>query len=414
MTIKSPDRTRLAVAHNHWTLMLCDVRNDTEKVLFEKRDSSIRLPTFSSDGSRIAFVVGRCIICVWDTSTTALLESPQHSGDVISFVFSSDGTQIISICSNDYRDLEKRETTVEKWDVTKDSSIITFGNCGNDVRFLSLLDAGRLITLSSSGTIQTWDIGQTAHLRSALSTSSRHDTMVISADGARLLSCSSTWSGERVRLFDVVNEKEHPFPSFLGWHAIFSPDSSCVACLSWGIFIVDCKRASIIHQTYQLHGHNVSKPLCFSPDSTRLFRMSTNGNICLIRIEPSTRHLHSEPNYPPEHMMIQHSLDIDMSGKMDSWPYLEGIEEPLSEGWYAGADGTRLLWLPGNTRGIWLASSMELGYMVFGQTASEVATLDLTDYLKVPSVAAAWRNAGIKYTSDLAEVAGAYALIGKY
>jgi hypothetical protein len=344
------------------------------------------------------------------------LESPQHSGDVISFVFSPDGTQIISICSNDYRDLEKRETTVEKWDVTKDSSIITFENCGNDIRSLFLLEAGQLITLSNSGIIQTWDIAETAHLRSTLSTSSRHNIMVISADGARLLSCS-TWSEERLRLFDVVNKKEHPNSNFiLGGDAIFSPDNSCIACYNHhlGITMVDSKTASIIHQTYPFHGQKVSKPLCFSPDSTRLFHMSTDGNIRLIRIDHSSRHLHSEPGYPPEHMMIQHSLDIDMSCKIRRWPYLGSIKEPLFDGWYSGADGTEIVWLPGNTRGIWLASSMELGYLVFAQTASEVATLDMTDYLKVPSVAAAWRNAGIKYTSDLVEVAGAYAVAGKY
>jgi WD40 repeat protein len=377
-------------------------------VLFEKRDSSIRLPTFSSDGSRIAFVVDRTIVCMLDTSTKALLESPQHSGDILSFVFSPDGTQIISIC--DHPGLDKREGTVEKWDVMKDSSIITFGDCGNDIRSLCLSDAGRLITLSYSGTIQTWDIdheaASPARLHSTLSTSSRDDTIVISADGTWLLS----YSWRQGHLFDVVNEKEHHF-STVGVHAIFSPDGSYIASYVGGeVSILDSKTGYTTHTMIRSYGQNASKSLCFSPDSTRLLRLSTDGSIRLIRIEPSW-HPHSEFSYPPTDMIIQHSLDINMSSKIDR--HVGGFE-PLSNGWYAGVDGTGLLWLPGNTRGIWLASSMELGYLVFAQTASEVATLDMTDYLKVPSVAAAWRNAGIKYTSDLAELAGAYALAGKY
>src|SRR6266481_8802346 len=96
----SPDRTRVAVARQLWTLAFCDITDGTEKVLFDIHDSSIRLPTFSPNGSNFASVIGNTVIRVWDASTLILVgESQQHSAKIASFVFSPDGTRIISICN---------------------------------------------------------------------------------------------------------------------------------------------------------------------------------------------------------------------------------------------------------------------------------------------------------------------------
>jgi hypothetical protein len=63
-------------------------------------------------------------------------------------------------------------------------------------------------------------------------------------------------------------------------------------------------------------------------------------------------------------------------------------------------------------RDVWLAMHRLL---VLEQNAREVTVLDMTDYLNaVPTARVAWRNGGMRYTSSDAEVAGAYALVGKW
>jgi WD40 repeat protein len=186
----SPDRTRLAVARQLWTLALCDITNSTEKVVFDMHDSSIRLPTFSPDGSNFASVIGDTVIRLWDASlVTVVGESQQHRAKITSFLFSPDGTRIISICG-DVWDFKNVETIVQVWHIIKGPEIVTL-DCGQDVRSVAFLpNAVQFITMSYGGTIQTWDIMHTPALLSTLSTSGCRDihTIVISPDGTRLLS----------------------------------------------------------------------------------------------------------------------------------------------------------------------------------------------------------------------------------
>jgi WD40 repeat protein len=388
----SPDGKRLAEIHDHWTLVLCDSMDGTENVLFETHDSSIYMPTFSSDSSRVAFIVADTVICVWDSSTQTLLKSPEHSARIRSFVISPDGRQTISICGGD-------QTTVEKWDVMKDSNVVTLRDFGNAIQSLSFLNTGQLATLSFSGTICTWDMAQgtTAQpsLHSTLPTSSSHDTMAISADRTSLLSCS--WYSPSGRWFQFadsnVNEKEH---TSIATDAILSPNGSYIAsCDARGrIIVLDAKTAAVINcfKVFRRGDdpgpRSTSVVLHFSPDSTRLFYMSPDGSICLIT-NPTGQSSRSY-SYHPQYMMTQ-----DPSA--------------LSNRRYTGADGTTLFWLPRHMERVWLASSKQLGYMVFSQGANEVAIFDMTDYLKVPAVAAAWWNGGIKYTTGRAEIASAWA-----
>jgi len=402
----SPDRSRLAVARQLWTLALCDITNSTEKVLFDMHDSSIRLPTFSPNGSNFASVIGNTVIRLWDASSVTVVgESQQHSAKITSFLFSPDGTRIISICSD-----IMNETIVQIWHIIKGPEIMTL-DCGQNVRSIAFLpNAVQFITMSYGGTMQIWDIMHTPALLSTLSTSGRRDThtIVISPDGTRLLSFTPFGSAP-YQLFDLPNQKELvPQANLAGdiiGAAVFSPDSSRIACdTSTHLVIIDAADGVLLHHPIRLNRRRVSESLAFSPDSTRLFHISPEGNICIFNIEHLPTSVDIKISYPPDHMVTR----IRHTGTRYSW----GEIENKAAGWYHGENGARLIWLPKDMRDVWLAMHRLL---VLEQNAREVTVLDMTDYLNaVPTARVAWRNGGIRYTSSDAEVAGAYALVGKW
>ena len=375
-------------------------------MLFDIRDNSICLPTFSPDGSRFASVVGDMVIRVWDSLGTFLRESPHHSGKIMSLVFSPDGTRIISICSNPPIMGKAVETTVQIWHLIEDSDLVTLGGCSNDIRSAAFLpDTDRFITLSySSGTMQIWDMAQgTPALEATLSTSGHRDTMAISADGTRLLSFTPL-HGIPLLFFDVVNQKElvSDFAASTQYIAAkFSPDGSRVAYANSDCVAILCATTGafkLLHPPIE-NGRRIPTALSFSPDATRLLQMSTDGDVRILDITHLPTSVGVNISYPTDCMAVQ---DLEYNIKK-------------SGGWYHGENGARLLWLPEGMRRVWLASGIQLGrcHLILGGDGGEVITLDMSDYVKVPPVGVAWRNGGIRYTSNRAEIVGAYALVGK-
>jgi WD40 repeat protein len=404
----SPDRTRLAVFRQLWTLTFCDITDGTEKVLFDIHDSSIHLPTFSPDGSNFASVIGNTVIHVWDSSTvTVITESQQHVGKIISFVFSPDGTRIISICKK--LSWYDEETIVHIWHIIEGPDIMAL-DCGHDVRSVAPLpNSVQFITISYGDTVKIWNITHTPVLLSILSTSGHHDTLVISPDGTRLLSFSPLRSTP-YQLFDLPNQKELvPYFNLAGdtiGAAVFSPDSSRIACdTGTYLAIIDATDGVLLHHPIQLDRRHVWKSLAFSPDSTRLLHMSPEGDIRIFNIEHLPTSVDIKISYPPDHIVTRKNPYMPTG-------YHLGDNGDTSVGWYCGENGAHLIWLPKDMRHVWLVMHRSL---VLEQTAREVTVLDMTDYLNaVPTARVAWRNGGIRYTSSDAEVAGAYASVGKW
>jgi WD40 repeat protein len=400
--VMSPDKRRLAIDRQLWNLTLCDITDGTEKVLFEKHDSSIRLPTFSPDGSNFAVVVGDTVIRVWDSSTlTVVGESQQHSARIISFVFSPDRTRIISICSNnadsfDWTDKDV-ETRVQIWNIIEGPDIVTL-DCRDIVRSVAFFpNAVQFITMSYNGTIQTWSITHTPVLLSTLSGSVHHDTMVISPDGTQLLTFNPS-RREPYLLFDLLNQKALEVQAhFAIQAAVFSPDSSHIACYSVDLRIIDAANGILLHR---FNNKRAFELLAFSPDSTRLLCLSQEGNIRIFYTEHLPTFVDIKISYPEDRMVTR------------KCPYIAtGTNADISNGWYCGENGAHLIWLPKHMRHIWLTMHRSF---VLEQNAREVTILDMTDYLDaVPPARVAWRDGGIRYTSSDAEVAAAYASVGR-
>lgn len=71
-------------------------------------------------------------------------------------------------------------------------------------------------------------------------------------------------------------------------------------------------------------------------------------------------------------------------------------------GWYQGANGARLIWLPHNMRPVWLATGKKPfgSRRLFLGSGSDVAVLDVDDYLEALPAGVTWREPGIRYLED--------------
>jgi hypothetical protein len=251
--------------------------------------------------------------------------------------------------------------------------------------------------MAYGGTMQTWNITHTPVLLSTLSVSGHSDTIVISPDGTRLLLFTpSELLMKPYLLFDLLNQKELEAQANLAGGvtnaAVFSPDSSHIACGGWDLDIIDAANGVLLHHLIRFNGWRDPDPLAFSPDSTRLMHLSPEGNIRIFDTEHLPTSVNTKISYPQDHMVTRR--DGDVSG-----------------GWYCGESRARLIWLPKDMRHVWLAVHRSL---VLEQNAREVTILDMSDYLDaVPTARVAWRNGGIRYTSSDAEMAAAYASVGK-
>jgi hypothetical protein len=90
----------------------------------------------------------------------------------------------------------------------------------------------------------------------------------------------------------------------------------------------------------------------------------------------------------------------------------DSFDGTIWDGWYRRESGDRLIRLPAGVRRIWLATGRQLGChrLTVRQDSGDVTVLDMENYLKMMSVGVAWRNGGIRYVTNYAEVSGAHTL----
>jgi WD40 repeat protein len=363
----SPDGKQFAVAHRCWTLAIHDVTNHTDNVIFEILDSPIRLPTFSPDSSRFAAVVADRVIHIWDTITHNLLrKSQKHSTDIQSLVISPDGTRIIPICCY------SPEMTLQIWLITEDLTI-TLDEHGDAAAFFP--DGMRFLT--SGHNLRIWDMASTPILVSTLRASMWGSCISISSDGARLFSDDCLW--------DLVNNRQ--ISSYVR-HATkveFSPDCKLAALCDNidNIHILDATTGAELYKSHLFVKY--CSHLSFSPDSTRLLSLSPDELAQVLDLKSLPTFVGTESQsciYPPDCMMIQSQSQLQQHN-----------------GWYHGASGDRLIWLPHNMRPVWLATGKQLfqSCCLFFGNGNDVMVLDVDDYLEVLPAGVAWSEAGIRY-----------------
>ncbi|KIM86175.1 hypothetical protein PILCRDRAFT_5220 [Piloderma croceum F 1598] len=368
----SPDGKRLAVAHRCWTLAIHDVTDNTNTVIFEILDSPIRSPTFSPDGIKFAAVVADRVIHIWDTITRNLLnKSQKHSAYIQSLVLSPDGTRIILNCS------DSSDMTVQIWLVTEDLTI-TLDKYKHEyiTRLAAFFPDGMRFLTSSKQKIWIWDMPSTTPvLVSTLTADSM--SIYISSDGARLLLDDCLW--------DLVNDRR--ITSWTG-HAItakFSPDCKLAAFRDEnGVHILDATTGAKLYK--HLFVNDIDCRFSFSLDSTRLLSSSSYRPTQVFDLRSLPTSVGTEfPScvYPPDCMMIQ-------------------SQSQERDGWYYGPNGGRLIWLPHNMRPVWLATGKQPfgSRRLFLGSGSDVAVLDVDDYLEVLPAGVAWREAGIRYLEN--------------
>jgi WD40 repeat protein len=327
----------------------------TDKIILEAIDRPISLPMFSPDGSKFASVIADTTIHVWDTSSGNMLrECRKHQAKITFLAFSPDGTRIIALC--DY------STTIEMWNVDV-NSVVTFDNYDTAQAAAFFPDGTRLVT-TSANEMRMWDLtSNNPSLVSTWSADTYNNYLVISSDGTRLASSAGLW--------DIVNHRQ--LVSFYSGAPMFTSDGKCVAYIYFEtVHILDAITGTELHQ---LTGFTH-----ISINSTQVLCLSADGYICIL----DTRCLP-----PSESLSCVYSPDCMMVKKLQWWG-----------GWYLGADGTRLIWLPNDLGNLCLATGTqrsESSCLVFGENADEITILDMEDYLEVLPVGAAWRKGGIRY-----------------
>jgi WD40 repeat protein len=382
----SPDGKQLAVVHRHWTLTIHDVTDGTDIVIFEKIDSSIHLPTFSPDGSIFTAVVADSVIHVWDTITRNLLrKSQKYSADIQSLVLSPDGTRIITICHHQCHDKSFNEMTVQIWLVTEDLTI-TLDEHKNIARSVAFIPDGMRFLTSSDQNTRIWNMPSTTPvLVSTLTPDSsfRWDNYIsISSDGARLISNDCLW--------DLVNDRQITSHTKHVYAAKFSPDCKLVALYTnRDLHILDATTGAELYKSHLLiESYDHLSTLSFSLDSTRLLLSRLYGAAQVLDLRSLPTSVGTESLscvYPPECMMIQSQL-----------------QPQEDKGWYHGANGARLIWLPHNMGPVWLATGKQpLGaHCLFLGSGSDVAVLDVDDYLEILPAGVAWREAGVRHVEN--------------
>jgi WD40 repeat protein len=347
------------------------VTDSTDNVIFEILDSPIRLPTFSPDGSRFAAVVADRVIHVWDTITRNLLiKSQKHSADIQSLVLSPDGTRIIPIYS------DSSEMTVQIWLVPEDLAI-TLDKHEDTILSAAFFPDGMRFLTSSRQKTWIWDMPSTTPvLVSTLTSDGWSDNISISSNGVRLISHGYLWDLVDGRQITSCTESATST-------AEFSPDCRLVALGdNDGIHIFDATTGAELYKSHLFF--NFDNSLSFSLNSTRLLSLSYYSPTQVLNLKGLPTFVGVEsPScvYPPDCMMIQ---------------------SQQHDGWYHGANGARLIWLPHNMRPVWLAT----GKQPFGSRClflgggSDVAVLDVDDYLEVLPAGVAWREAGVRYLEN--------------
>ncbi|KAH7918511.1 hypothetical protein BV22DRAFT_1100410 [Leucogyrophana mollusca] len=386
-----------AFAHQDHVLGIFDMETGAHQLdLAAIRDSSITLLTFSSDGQRIAWVIGGDTVQVWDKATGTIMEqSSKDLGNIIYLAFSPLAIHVICVSL----------TSAWIWGpglVGDDLVTICLGghSLAGVLKSAAFLGNHTRVLLIGRSCIQLWDTSASPSLRNTVFAEpwTVRDGL-LSPDGSQLLFDNGLYlvgAGTSLaqihRSFDLQRSN----------HAIFSSDSRYV--VQWwsyddvgntpSVEITDVSDGSCMcWLTPPYCGAHIDS-VVLSSDCSRLVALFTNGD---IRIWP----LGDLPR------LTQGRLVSTSSFPRNSIFPLAGQSRIGYDGWLVGEDGQRLLWLPDDMRRVKLLTVRQHGRLVLERATgrgSAPIVLDMSDYLTVPQVAQGWREGGVQVCDTDAEV----------
>ena len=373
--VDTSSRRQHPVLAEQWTLSIHNILSGANTVISEI-DHSLRLPTFSPGGSKIAAMVADEFIYVWETHSGVLLtKSPalKDGTHVHSLCFSPNGNQLLIYAMDD--GWASQPIWTRMWHINdEDNCIIEFDH-NPLATFFS--NTSQIVTMSSEyNEWQIWDIESTPQLLSTstctLAQPGLGDIPVISPDGTRLFACN--------RLWDINDFSFRELASFNAYTSNFSPNSKLTACSGYdGTCIFDAVTGTMLYKS-----HHCVNTLSFSPDSKQLFCFDRNQKCILVTncsLMSFNEDFISHVYHPDSMMRLTHGFN-------------------LHNGWYQGINGARLIWVPENMRAVWFATG-SLGFstqdLILGQTVNDLTILDMEDYLCSLPIKGAWREGGIQY-----------------
>jgi WD40 repeat protein len=156
----SPDSRRIFTATGSRDARVWDVASARTIVQIDDLPAPARFAAFSSDGRRLAVVMGR-FVYIWDLQTgerLAVLEG--HEGDVVRVAFSPDGKQIVT---------GGRDQQALLWDAATGKTLALFTGHSGAVTHVAFSPTGtQVATGSEDGTIRIWPADLAAAVRQRL------------------------------------------------------------------------------------------------------------------------------------------------------------------------------------------------------------------------------------------------------
>jgi WD40 repeat protein/beta-lactamase regulating signal transducer with metallopeptidase domain len=197
----SPDGSLLASGSSDRTVRLWDLKTFTSKQVLKGHEGSVRGVRFAPDGRTLASVGEDGFLFLWDPDTgKERLKVKAHDGETLSLAWSPAGRSIVTGGGNGrlrFWDPVTGKMRSERYAHAEGVTDVAFGP---GARQLFSLGAGRWLTRWQSvvSPVRTFE-GHTGPV----------NTVSLSRDGKRLLSCGSWPEGDKtLRLWDVATGKE--------------------------------------------------------------------------------------------------------------------------------------------------------------------------------------------------------------
>ncbi|CAE6411393.1 unnamed protein product, partial [Rhizoctonia solani] len=310
----SPDGAHIISGSHDCTIRICNT-SDGSLACQPLKGHSKRVTTIavSPDGDRIVSGSIDCSVCIWNTRSGELTNGPfkGHVKPVRSVGFSSDGSRIMSASddktvrvwnaqshiSQSENDSKKKNADCEICVSRSQTSVAFYGGIESKFHVLDLrtirysvistdktikhlqfsLDASRIYSLHTSGTICTWDT-QTSELLDGpyqFTSIEKWYSAKCSSDGTRVVTCDRN----KIELWDVKSNRSITIFDFFGHRIIFSQDGSRFATFdSFSSNVWDGNSGAHVAGPFS------AEALDFSPDGTYLCCWSWDNGLHLIHV----------------------------------------------------------------------------------------------------------------------------------